>query len=105
MIQVYGSFVISIGVHTNHYFLLIPLFATVGIIYPDLLWVYLLVSLVFAAQDFIFFGIGRDWNYMTDALSERSLGWLSVVLSVVNCLIFTGLSFYVFSLGMFAIGG
>jgi hypothetical protein len=87
-LEVYAYFMLRMGVHTNHYFVLIPLLAGASVIYPDLLWLYCAISLVFAIQDFIFFGIGRDWCRMPDALSERSLGWLSLVVTFINIMLF-----------------
>lgn len=94
LMQIYAFFMLRVSVHTNHYFTLIPLFAVAAALDPKLIWFYASVSMIFSIQDFIFFGIGRDWCQMPFVMSNHRLGWLSLVFTFLNCGLFIYLSYY-----------
>ena len=83
--QVYAYFILNAGVQTNHYFLIVPLLTIAWAC--DLLntrFAVLIVA-IFFLQDFIFYGLGRDWNVGRQALISASLGWVTVLLALMNC--------------------
>lgn len=90
--QVYSYFILSAGVQNNHYFLIVPLLTIAwacGLLETRFA---VFVGVVFFAQDFIFYGLGRDWNIGRKVLIRTFLGWLTVVLALMNCGLFLALA-------------
>ena len=91
LLQVYAYFILRVGVQGNHYFTLIPLFALICARSARWLKLYVAVSLVFFVQDFIFYGLGRDFNYGVRLLSQMHLGWTTNAVAAANIILFAWL--------------
>lgn len=87
-LQGYGYFILQLGVHGNHYFLIVPLFAIVCLTNYRYLKYYFALSVIFLMQDLIFYGLGRDFNDFIDHLTNRHLDWTTPVIALVNVVIF-----------------
>ncbi len=49
---------------------------------------FLILILIFFTQDFIFYGLGRDFSLMLGALNFLNLPFITVILSLLNFLFF-----------------
>ena len=85
---VFGYFLFAKAVHTNHYFLMIPLFAlSVGVETRLRPWFCLMVA-SFLFQDLLFYGVGRDYSTPRWQFSRFWLLWLTNVVSLLNLSLF-----------------
>lgn len=87
-LQVYGYFVLRVGVQGNHYFGMIPILSIIPILNATYILVFVSIVFVFFLQDFIHYGFGRDYNHGVQFLSRHRLGWITVVISMINTFIF-----------------
>ena len=87
-LQVYGYFMLRVGVQVNHYFLLIPILALCLRVSGTGVASYALVCGVFILQDLVFYGFGRDFNPGIGLLTRLAMGWTTSVLALANVAVF-----------------
>ena len=93
-LQVYGYFILRVGVQVNHYFLLVALLTLTCCFSDRALVHWAWVITVFLFQDLVFYGFGRDFDYGVSFLSKFYLGWTTVFVAVVNVCIFVYLCWH-----------
>jgi len=96
-LQIYAYFILRVGVQTNHYFVLIPLFCIVSMLSFNKFKYYLLISAIFLMQDFLIYGFGRDFNHGRSILTLFYAGWISNLLAFANIALFIWICFKEFS--------
>ncbi|MCX6812224.1 MAG: glycosyltransferase family 39 protein [Candidatus Berkelbacteria bacterium] len=95
---VYGYFMLETGILINHYFLMIPLLALIAVLNKRYFLIYLFVSIFFFAQDFLFYGFGRDFNLMQTILTNHQLlGPVTDIMSLISLALFVYLCFITFN--------
>lgn len=87
-LQVYGYFILRVGVQGNHYFAMLPILCIMPLLDTAYTFVLITIVLVFFLQDFIHYGFGRDYNPGIQFLSNHRLGWTTVLISMINTLFF-----------------
>jgi Gpi18-like mannosyltransferase len=87
-IQIYIYFMLRIGVQNNHYYMMLVFCSVICFFSKEMFRTFLIVILIFFTQDFIFYGLGRDFSLMLGALNFLNLPFITVILSLLNFLFF-----------------
>lgn len=83
-VQVLSYFLVRVGVHGNHYFVVIALLAAFAVTSPSRMKLYIAISAAFIIPDLVFYGIGRDWTGGTELVTRSGLSFVTVILSFVT---------------------
>ena len=85
---VFAYFLFGKAIHTNHYFLMIPLFSLYVAVEPRLrIWFGVMVG-SFLFQDILFYGFGRDLTMLQWELRAMGLFWTTNLVSGLNLALF-----------------
>jgi len=78
-IFLYAFVTFGLGVHTNHYFIFLPVLLVSACLYPEFRRWACGVAAVFLVQDLFFYGLGRDFTSPTQYAIEYGLSFLSLI--------------------------
>lgn len=84
----FAYFLFAKAVHTNHYFLMIPLFSIFVFSAGKLPWWFALLTASFLFQDLLFFGFGRNYDPIFNAMVRDGMLGLTNYVSFLNILLF-----------------
>lgn len=93
-LQVYGYFILRVGVQNNHYFILVALLTLACCFSNRGFFQLTCVCTLFLLQDLVFYGFGRDFNHGVSLLSKFYMGWTTVALALMNVGLFIHLCRY-----------
>lgn len=86
--QVYIYFMLRIGVQINHYYIMLVPYSIFCFFSKEMFVNFVFLILIFFAQDFIFYGFGRDFQKGVGGLSLLRLPFITVIISITNFFLF-----------------
>jgi Gpi18-like mannosyltransferase len=87
-VQVYIYFMLRIGVQCNHYYIMMICYSLFCFFSREIFVKFVFLLLIFFAQDFIFYGFGRDFQKGVGGLNFLKLPFITVVISITNFFLF-----------------
>jgi hypothetical protein len=88
-IQIYIYFMLRIGTQNNHYYIMMVFCSVFCFFSKEMFKTFLILILIFFTQDFIFYGLGRDFSIMLGALTLIKFPFLTIIISFINFLFFS----------------